>query len=273
MTISQQIETNLNIIVSTNRNEKLNQLLSNWLPGAVYTSSWLREKGYGPDLLHGYKQSGWIRSFGRGAYVRFNDEPTWEGGLYAIQKQLEMPVYAGGITALQLQGYAHYIAPQLSKCHLYTPEKLKLPKWFRTHDWEVKIKLHISTLLEATDLAKKQIVHNQIPITIAAPERAILEILSHVNSESSFNHAWQIMEGLTTLRPEIMQTLLELCNSVKVTRLCLYMAEKNQLQWYKRLKIGAVNLGSGKRSIVKGGKLNENYQITVPSKLEDDSWI
>lgn len=98
-------------------------------------------------------------------------------------------------------------------------------------------------------------------------------MLSHVNSESSFNHAWQIMEGLTTLRPEIMQTLLELCNLVKVTRLCLYMAEKNQLQWFKRLKIGAINLGSGKRSIVKGGTLNENYQITVPSKLEDDSWI
>lgn len=255
------------------RNEKLNELLANWLPGAVYTASWLRENGYGPDLLHGYKQSGWIRSFGRGAYVRFNDEPTWEGGLYAIQQQLEIQVYVGGITALQLQGYAHYIAPQLSKCHLYTPKKLKLPKWFRTHEWKVKIKLHISTLLETSDLAKKQIVHNQIPITIAAPERAILEMLSHVNSESSFTHAWQIMEGLSTLRPEIMQALLELCNSVKVARLCLYMAEKNQLQWYKRLKPRAINLGSGKRSIVKGGKLNENYQITVPGKLEDDSWI
>ena len=137
----------------------------------------------------------------------------------------------------------------------------------------MKIKLHISTLLVTTDLAKKQINHNQIPITIAAPERAILEMLSHVDSESSFNHAWQIMEGLTTLRPEIMQTLLEGCNSVKVTRLCLYMAEKNQLQWYKRLNKEVINVGSGKRSIVKGGKLNENYQITVPGKLEDDSWI
>jgi hypothetical protein len=260
-------------MASTKRNEKLNELLSNWLPGAVYTSSWLRKKGYGTDLLNGYKKSGWLRSFGRGAYVRFNDKPTWEGGLYAIQKQLEMPVHVGGITALQLQGYAHYIAPQLSKCHLYTPQKIKLPKWFTDHDWEVKIKLHISTLLVTTDLAKKQINHNQIPITIAAPERAILEMLSHVNSESSFNHAWQIMEGLTTLRPEIMQKLMESCNSIKVTRLCLYMAEKNQLQWYKRLNKEAINVGSGKRSIVKGGKLNENYQITVPGKLEDDSWI
>lgn len=255
----------------TKRNEKLNKLLSNWLPGAVYTSSWLRKKGYGTDLLNGYKQSGWIRSFGRGAYVRFNDEPEWEGGLYAIQKQLEMPVYVGGMTALQLQGYAHYIAPQLSKCHLYTPKKIKLPKWFTDHDWKVKIKLHISTLLGTSDLAKNQINPKQIPITIAAPERAILEMLSHVDSESSFTHAWQIMEGLTTLRPEIIQTLLELCNSVKVARLCLYMAEKNQFQWYERLNKEAINLGSGKRSIVKGGALNKNYQITVPDKLEDDS--
>ncbi|TVQ05406.1 MAG: hypothetical protein EA359_03195 [Balneolaceae bacterium] len=259
--------------MTTKKNEKLNKLLSDWLPGTVYTSSWLREKGYGTDLLHGYKQSGWIRSFGRGAYARFNDEPEWEGGLYAIQKQLEMPVYVGGITALQLQGYAHYIAPQLSKCHLYTPQKIKLPKWFITHEWKVKIKLHISTLLGTSDLAKKQINHYQIPITIAAPERAILEMLSHVDSEASFIHAWQIMEGLTTLRPEIMQTLLELCNSIKVARLCLYMAEKNQLQWYEQLNKDAINVGSGKRSIVKDGTLNKNYQITVPDKFEDDSWI
>jgi hypothetical protein len=259
--------------VPTKRNEKLNVLLSNWLPGTVYTSSWLRKKGYGTDLLNGYKQSGWIRSFGRGAYVRFNDEPAWEGGLYAIQKQLDMPVYVGGLTALQLQGYAHYIAPRLSKCHLFTPKKVKLPKWFRTNDWGVKIKLHISTLLVTTDLAKKQIKRNQIPITIADPERAILEMLSHVDSEASFNHAWQIMESLTMLRPEIMQTLLELCNSVKVTRLCLYMVEKNQFQWFKKLNTEAINLGSGKRSIVKGGTFNDDYQITVPDTLEENLWI
>lgn len=259
--------------MSTKRNEKLNKLLSSWMPGTVYTSSWLKEKGYGADILNGYKKSGWIRSFGRGAYVRFNDEPAWEGGLYAIQEQLQLPVYVGGVTALQLQGYSHYVTHQLTRCHLYTYEKIKLPKWFRSHDWEVDLKLHISTLLETSDLAIKQISQNKIPLTIAAPERAILEVLSHVDSEPSFNHAWQIMEGLTTLRPEIMQSLLKLSNSVKVNRLCLYMAEKNQFQWFNKLNKETINLGSGKRSIVKGGKFNEDYQITVPAKLEDDSWI
>jgi hypothetical protein len=84
---------------------------------------------------------------------------------------------------------------------------------------------------------------------------------------------WQTMEGLTMLRPEIIQTLLELCNSVKVTRLCLYMADKNQFQWFKKLNTEAINLGSGKRSIVKGGTYNDNYQITVPDSLEENPWI
>jgi len=259
--------------VPTNRNEKLNKLLAEWTPGTVYTSSWLKEKGYGADLLNGYKKSGWVRSFGKGAYVRLDDEPAWEGGLYAIQKQLKKPVHIGGKTALQLQGYAHYITHRFTKCHLYATEKVKLPKWFISHDWDVEIKLHLSTFLETKDLAIKEIHENKIPISIAAPERAILEVLYHVDSEPSFNHAWQIMEGLTTLRPDIMQKLLDGCSSVKVNRLCLYMAEKNQLQWFNQLHKETINLGSGKRSIVKGGTFNENYQITVPNEIEDDSWM
>jgi hypothetical protein len=259
--------------MSHGRNEKLNSLLSSWLPGAVYASSWLRRKGYGADLLNGYKQSGWVGSLGRGAYVRFDNKPAWEGGLYAMQEQLDLPVHVGGVTALQLQGYGHYIAPKLNKCHLYTSKKLKLPKWFRSYGWEVEITLHMSSLFGSTKLGKKELVRNQIPIEIAASERAILEMLSHVSSEASFMHTWQIMEGLSTLRPDLMQELLEQCKSVKVVRLSLYMAEKNQFQWFKRLKTEKFDLGSGKRSIVKGGKLNKDYKITVPQKLEDAPWI
>jgi hypothetical protein len=186
---------------------------------------------------------------------------------------LMAPVHVGGVTALQLQGYGHYIAPKLNKCHLYTSKKLKLPKWFRSYGWEVEITLHMSSLFGSTKLGKKELVRNQIPIEIAASERAILEMLSHVSSEASFMHTWQIMEGLSTLRPDLMQELLEQCKSVKVVRLSLYMAEKNQFQWFKRLKTEKFDLGSGKRSIVKGGKLNKDYKITVPQKLEDAPWI
>lgn len=131
---------------------------------------------------------------------------------------------------------------------------------------------HISTMFGASDAGIKETTRSQVPVKIAAPERAILEMLSHVDSEASFMHTWQIMKGLATLRPALMQELLEQCKSVKVTRLCLYMGEKNQLQWYKGLDIRKFNLGSGKRSVVKSGKMNDKFQITVPRKLEEGSW-
>lgn len=252
------------------RPNKLTKLFSEWPRGAVYSSSWLKERGYGPDLLSGYKKRGWVTSLGRGAYVRFDEEPTWEGGIYALQQQLELPVHIGGFTALQLQGYGHFVSPRLTTCHLYASRKLKLPKWFRSYDWKLEMIFHISTMFEALDAGVKEMTRNQIPVKIASPEQAILEMLSHVNSEATFIHAWQIMEGLTTLRPKLMQELLEQCKSIKVTRLCLYMGEKNQLQWYQRLNSDKFNLGTGKRSIVKSGKLNDKFQITVPEKLEED---
>jgi len=258
-------------MVLKDKNTKLDLLLSEWIPKTVYTSSYLKDLGYGADLLNGYKESGWIKSIGRGAYVRFREEPSWEGGVYPLQKHLNLPVHIGGITALLLLGHGHFIPSKLNQCHLYVSRKLILPKWFVSYDWDVEMILHISTFLGEKNIGLTQIRRELIPVTLSSPERAILEMLSQVDSESNFNHAWQIMEGLTTLRPDLMQELLEVCSSIKVVRLCLYMAEKNQLPWFGRLDKTKFNFGSGKRSIVKGGKLNKKYQITVPTNLEDDS--
>jgi hypothetical protein len=38
--------------------------------------------------------------------------------------------------------------------------------------------------------------------------------------------------------------------------------------WLKRIDRAAVDLGKGKRMLVKGGKLERAYQITVPGNLD-----
>jgi hypothetical protein len=76
----------------------------------------------------------------------------------------------------------------------------------------------------------------------------------------------QLIQGLTTLRPKLVQVLLEQCNSVKVKRLFLYMSEKNDHSWLKSLNLSNVNLGSGKRVIIKYGVFNNKYNITVPKE-------
>ncbi len=79
--------------------------------------------------------------------------------------------------------------------------------------------------------------------------------------------AWLIMESLNALQPKEVQHLLEQCNSIKTKRLFLYFAEKAGHTWFKYLDTPKINLGSGKRSIVKNGVLNPKYQITLPENL------
>jgi hypothetical protein len=51
---------------------------------------------------------------------------------------------------------------------------------------------------------------------------------------------------------------------VKVKRLFFYFADRHHHAWLKRLDKSAIDLGTGKRMLVKGGKLDPTYQITVP---------
>jgi hypothetical protein len=58
---------------------------------------------------------------------------------------------------------------------------------------------------------------------------------------------------------------------VKVKRLFLHLAEKQAHPWFKQLDVTRVSLGSGKRMIVAGGRLDPKYLITVPAATETPS--
>jgi len=104
---------------------------------------------------------------------------------------------------------------------------------------------------------------------ISSPELAAMEMLYLIPNEQSFDEALKITEGLTTLRPQLVQSLLEECNSVKVKRLFLFMAEKSQHTWFKELNLTKLNLGSGKRMIIQNGVLDKKYHITVPREYAE----
>ncbi|MCH7752345.1 MAG: AbiEi antitoxin N-terminal domain-containing protein, partial [Planctomycetes bacterium] len=88
---------------------KLNRLLKTWPQGTVAVSRWLKTQGAYQQLVHQYEKSGWMQRIGQGAYVRAGDTVEWSGGLYALQEQMRLPVHAGAKTALQMQGYAHFL--------------------------------------------------------------------------------------------------------------------------------------------------------------------
>ena len=65
-----------------------------------------------------------------------------------------------------------------------------------------------------------------------------------------------------------MDRLLRECRSVKVKRLFLWFADQHGHAWVERLDREGVDLGSGKRMLFRGGKLDRKYRITVPEDLD-----
>ena len=63
-------------------------------------------------------------------------------------------------------------------------------------------------------------------IKISAPERAAMEMLHLVPGKISFEEALLIMENLVSLRPDMVQRLMCMCQFIKVKRLFMYMAER-----------------------------------------------
>lgn len=234
----------------------------------VATSQWLNQEGLGKRSAYKYEKiNHWLESLGTGAYKRYGDSVTWEGALHAIQTQLSLDIHVGARTALELQGKAHNIGFGVDRSFLFTSTKADLPKWYKTQKWQTNIEL-IKTQFLKPDTALKELDMGGFKLRISSTERAILETLYLVPKEQDFQECYYLMEGLMDMRPKVLQSLLEECKSIKVKRLFLFMAERAKLPMLKKLDIGRIDLGSGKRVIVPGGKFDPNYKITYPKGFQ-----
>lgn len=252
--------------MNTNNRDKLKNLLDSHLPGTVYVASWLEGHGISRDLQKHYRKSGWLETAGTGAFKRPGEAVSWQGGLYTLQAQSGLAVHAGALTALALQGYAHYVRLGAETVFLFSPLKTNLPAWFRNRDWGQKIE-HCKTSVLPPALALTDYQVGGFSVKVSTPERAFLECLHLSPDTIDLVECYQVMEGLTTLRPKLLQPLLEQCGSVKVKRLFLYMAEKASHDWLKRLDKETFDLGAGDRAITKGGVYVSRYGLTVPEEL------
>jgi hypothetical protein len=247
---------------------KINQLLKQWPKGTVATASWLQAQGVYRQLARRYAASGWIQPLGHGAFIRSGDAVDWFGGLYALQTQLRLSVYAGGSTALSLKGLGHYLAlGERAVVSLFSEHRDHLPAWFTRHAWGVRLQVHsprLFTTSQTSDFTDVQ--HGEFSVRVSAPERAILEALHLATTNEAIVHAVDLMSGLSTLRPQVLQSLLEACRSVKVKRLFLWAAESAAHEWFNRLAVDRLDLGKGKRSLYRGGRFDPKYRITVPKQ-------
>ena len=249
--------------MSTKTASKINLLLQNAPKGVVLQSSWLLKQGYSHDLQQSYLRTNWLVPIGTGAYKRAGDDVTIFGALYALQDQSEKKIHIGGLSSLSLQGISHYVAMGNDILHLFANPGFKLPKWFIQNQWNRNYMLKTTNLLPP-DLSLIKYDFGSFQVKISSPARAMMEYLDSAPDALDLEEAWLIMESLNNLHPGQVQELLGQNQSIKTKRLFLFLAEKAEHSWFKQLDIAQINLGSGKRSIVKKGVFNKKYQITVP---------
>ena len=199
--------------------------------------------------------------------IRKGDYVTYEGAVYALQHQANLSVHPGGKTALSMHGKVHYLDLSQRSFVLFGAKEEQLPSWFQQYKWEYTTHYYRSAFLPP-NLSLTEIEFKNFRYKISSPVRAMMECLYLVPNRHSLLECYELMEGLNSLRPLQVQSLLEQCSSIKVKRLFLYLAGKSGHEWVKHIQLDAINLGRGKRSIVKGGAYNSEYQITVDKELE-----
>jgi hypothetical protein len=251
---------------------KLNNLMKLWPSRAICLSSWLEEKGVSQPLTFTYLQSGWLERVGAGAFKRAGEKIEWPSGLQAIQNQANLNIHLGGKSALQYQGYGHYLPlGENYPLYLFGYRNIKLPAWFKNYPWKVEIVYTQTNLFESSLNEELTLIDiNGISVKASSAERAIMEVIYLVPKRETYEEAFQLMGSLSAIRPQVVQFLLEKCNSIKVKRAFMVMAERYNYSWVNELDLSKIDFGKGKREFIKNGYLEPKYHITVPKNFDED---
>ena len=252
---------------STNMPTKINILTQSLPRGSVLLPSWLLSHGYSYELQKRYRKTGWFKSIGKGAMVKSGDTLVLAGALSALQNVENLNVHIGGISALELQGYAHYHRVDSAPTTVFVSGRAELPQWFLRNEWNPKPTVHRLSLFENTAVGMVDYQYGDLSVKISNPARAIIECLALCPNKFQLQEAYEIMESLGTMRPVEIQKLLENCKSVKVKRLFLYFAETASHSWFKHLNVEKINLGNGNRTLGNGGFFVSKYKLSLPEKV------
>lgn len=250
---------------------KINKILAKWLPGDVHTLRWFERHGVSQRVAYGYSKSGAILKIGPGVFSLPDDKLDWRGAVRALQEELLAPIHVGGRSALELQGAAHNVIGAVRpKISIRVTERAAVPTWIKNNDWNAELTFQQSSLF-STDGSFTDLTNNGLTIKLSSREQAILELIDTLDLSESFETAENYLSTLMTLRSKELQSLLERCSSFKVKRVFLYLADRLELPFFSKLELGSIDLGSGKRVIVKGGHWNAKYMITVPKDESEAS--
>jgi hypothetical protein len=254
------------------QNDSKLHTLAQILPeGVAAPSSWLASQGFSRQLVRKYVQSGWLKPLARGVFARPTQLIDANGLILGLQRFAGAPFHVGGISALHRLGHVHYL-PLGGEAAIHLWGRGTVPAWVVAVPLRERLLFHREHLFDerarAVGLAPLLTRVRDWTLTASELERAIMEVLSLVDeNESTFTHAAELFEGLTVLRPAVVNKLLAACRNLKVKRLFLFLSLHYRYPWTEKLDRSRIDLGKGKRQIVRGGRYNSEFRITVPERF------
>ena len=262
---------------------KINQILAKWTTGELHSLRWLSEEGigsaYAQSWIYRYYEQGLFEKIGPGIYKKTPDEVGWVAAVRLLQGELKRPVHVAGRTALELEGFAHHV-PMGDRPVIFLRSYTKrevLPKWVSENDFGCHFRFGNASLFSEAFFAEHrnflmvEYVENRLSVKISCRELAILEFMHQTNLTCDFESAQNYLEGLWGTRVDILQVLLENCSSIKLKRVFLYLSEKLGMSYFEKLDLSKIDLGKGKRQVVKeNAQFDKKYQITVPKSMDGD---
>ena len=248
----------------------MKRLLADILPeGQVVNRAWLYNKGFDRPAVDYYLRSKRLVAVGRGYYRRPGPPLKWQHILYSLN-ELRFDLHVGGRTALEHAAIIHYVSSE-TVVQFYGWDEL--PAWTHAAVTDSQL-LHRGkggfARREAVGIGHEPFGTWDWPLPESTPERALLETLVVVTDEHDFRSLDTLFESAISLRPKVVQAVLEASESVKAKRLFCWYAERHQHSWFNHVDVKNVDFGRGKRQIVARGRLNNRYQITVPTEMAGD---
>lgn len=248
---------------------KIQQVIEANPTTSVMFGEWLTRQGLDAKSQYAYMKSGWLTRMSKGVYAFSGASPTLFDIVSAYNTQLSKHCVIGAYTALELRGYSHYLSLGKPIAYLFTGANDRLPQWMVAHEWDMTIKYMITSFLSDEHIGVESVNVDGKGLLVSSPERAFLECLNMSDASSSLLDIYYIMESLTTLRPKLVQRLLEKCTSNKVKRLFVYMAEKANHPWFKAIKLAHIDLGTSRCLASSTGKYIARYNMIVPKQLAE----
>ena len=253
--------------MSIENTNKINRLLQDYYSGKLYFSGSLKQNGYSDQLLKQYRNSGWLTALSNGVMYRTGDKLLAYPALVSYNQQMGKSFHISAHSALELKGFNHYVPMGKPVLMIGHPKQQTIPNWLKENNFDMTLKFFSTETFSKPQLSMSNI--DGLDLLVSTPEQAFFECLLLSPKQYAFVDLFYIMEQLTTLRPEMVQDLLENTDNFKVKRLFLYMVEKAGHYWFDLLDVTKIDIGTAKYQLTENGVYISKYKITVPKELYD----